>query len=330
MTRSFGQSRDDNALAPAEPVRRPVTVIGGVKLDLFARAPRWPAHGGVTLCEPGLIDGGGKGANQALMVARMGWPAALIGCVGNDIAGAGLLAHLKASGVDVSGVRQDDGACTGVFILLSAPGEQRGIVVVNGANGRLRVEDVERQADAVRGSAALIAQLEVPGPAVEAALRIASSAGALTVFNASPCFEFPRSILKYCDYVIVNEEEARWLTGAEARDLSGAAEAARRIAAMGARSALVTMGARGVWTHTAGWQEHTPAWRILPDDAEAAVGAGDVFVGAFTARLCESAPVREAVRFAAAAAALSVTRRGAQAGLPARNDVEALLRDPSA
>ncbi|MGQ9813909.1 MAG: ribokinase [Candidatus Roseilinea sp.] len=318
------------AQSPQTPqIRRPITILGGLKVDLFMRAPRWPASGRVTLAQSALIDGGGKGANQALMVARMGWPAALIGCVGADIAGASLLAYLRTSGVDVSRVRQDDNTCTGVFILMSAPDEQHGIVVVNGANDQLSVEDVGQHADTLRNSAALIAQLEVPGASVEAALQTALRAGVLTVFNVSPCFDFPRSALTHCDYAIVNEDEAQWLTGAEAGDITGAAEAARRIEAMGARNVLVTMGARGVWLHTRDCQEHVPAWTGISEDVEAAVGAGDAFVGAFTIRLCEGADAREAVRFASAAAALSVTRTGAQAALPTRDAVESLLRSGS-
>ncbi len=316
----------DRSIAQSPAARRPITVVGSLMADVFVRAPDWPAPGAVAHGESALIDGGGKGANQALMVARMGWPVSLIGCVGTDIAGAGLLARLSASGVDTSRVLENASAGTGLFVLLSSADGRRGALAVNGANSRLRVEDVRQHADAVRTSAALIAQLEIPAPVAEAALRIASEAGALTVFNAAPRFEFPRSMLAWCDYVVVNDEEAGWLAGVTAHDVAGAAEAARRIEALGARSVLVTMGARGVWARTRDWQGHAPAPVVTPDDADAAVGAGDAFVGALTVRLCEGAPAREAVRFASAAATLSVTRRGAQAGLPARRDVEALLQ----
>ncbi len=304
----------------------PITVVGSLMVDVFARVSDWPATGAVTHGESALIDGGGKGANQALMVARMGWPVTLVGCVGMDIAGAGLVARLSASGVETAHIVQDASTGTGLFVLLTSADGQRGALAVNGANGRLRVEDVTQRAEVLRTSAALITQLEIAASVAEAALQIASSAGALTVFNAAPRFEFPRSMLAWCDYVVVNDEEAGWLAGVTAHGVAGAAEAARRIEAMGARNVLVTMGARGVWAHTRDWQGHVPAPLVTPADAAAAVGAGDAFVGALTVRLCEGASPREAVRFASAAAALSVTRRGAQAGLPARNDVEALLR----
>lgn len=304
----------------------PITVVGSLMIDMFARVSNWPARGGMTHGESALIDGGGKGANQALMVARMDWPVTLIGCVGADVAGAGLAARLSAAGINTAHILQDASTATGLFVLLASADGQRGGLAVNGANGRLRVEDVTERADLLRTSAALITQLEIPAPVAEAALRIASDAGALTVFNAAPRFDFPKPMLARCDYVVVNDEEAGWLAGMEAHDIAGASEAARRIAGMGARNVLVTMGARGVWAHTRDWQGHTPAPAVMPADTSAATGAGDAFVGALTVRLCEGATPREAVQFASAAAALSVTRRGAQAGLPARDDVEALLR----
>lgn len=315
----------------ADPIaQRPITVVGSLMVDVFARLSRWPAHGSVTHGESALIDGGGKGANQALMVARMGWPARLIGCAGADIAGDGLLAHLRAAGVDTSHVLRDGSATTGLFMLLTSAEGQRGGLAVNGANGRLCVEDVAQRAGLLQTSAALMTHLEIPAPVAETALRIAAEAGVLTVFNAAPRFEFRRSMLAWCDYVVVNEEEAGWLAGVDAQDVAGAGEAARRIAATGARNVLVTMGARGVWVRAQDWQGHLTPPAALPADADMAVGAGDAFVGALTARLCEGASAREAARFASAAAALSVSRRGAQAGQPTRADVEALLRRAAA
>ena len=301
----------------------PIAVVGSLMTDVFVQAARLPAPDTVTHGDSVLVDGGGKGANQAYAVARMGWPAALIGCVGADIAGAGVVARLSAAGVETANVRLDASIGTGAFIVVSTAEGARAALAVNGANGALRAEDVERHADVLRSSAAVITQLEIPAPAAQAALRIASTAGVLTVFNAAPRFDFPRTMLALCDYVVVNEEEARWLTDVDARDVAGAQGAARVLQAMGARNALVTMGARGVWVQAREWQGHVPAFATQAADA---LGAGDVFVGAFTVRLCEGATVREATRFASAAAALSVTRRGAQAGTPARGDVEALLQ----
>ncbi len=303
-----------------------ITVVGSLMVDVFAHTPDWPVHGRVTHGESAFIDGGGKGANQALMVARMGWPVRLIGRVGRDVAGAGLTAHLRASGIDTTHVLQDTSTGTGLFMVLMSAAGHSGALAINGANGRLSIEDVRQRAEMVRRSAALITQLEIPPSVAAAALRIASEAGVLTVFNAAPRFDFPRSMLAWCDYVVVNDEEAGRLTGLTAQDATGAAEAAQRIEAMGARNVVVTMGARGAWTHTRDWQGHMPAPVMPPANLINAIGAGDAFVGALTVRLCEGASAREAVQFASAAAALSVTRRGAQAGLPARSDVEALLR----
>ncbi len=300
-----------------------ITIVGSFNMDLFIEAPRFPAPGEAILGKNFRRAPGGKGANQACAVARLGHAAAILGAVGRDAFGDEMVANLAAAGVDTTGVlRRDDVASGTAMVVLDATGQNQ-IVVANGANDTLTAAEVEQHAALLRRSRAVVAQLETPLPAVETALRRARECGALAVLNPAPFAPVSDALLRCCDWIIPNENEAAKLTGVAVADVDGAKAAARVIKQRAAcPNVIVTLGANGVWLDTPAFTGHLPGFKVRAVDT---VGAGDTFIGAFVTRLVEGADAREAARFGCAAAALAVTRRGAQASIPTRAEVEALL-----
>ncbi|MCS7055589.1 MAG: ribokinase [Thermoflexales bacterium] len=301
-----------------------ITVVGSLNMDLIIRVPRFPEPGEAIHGEDLRTACGGKGANQAYAVARMGQPAYMVGCVGADAFGEAMVENLKAVGVDTHGViRRGDYPSGVAMILVHDATGQNEIIVAAGANRTLTADDVRSAADRLAQSDAVIAQLETSLAATEAAMAIARRAGRLSVLNPAPFAPLDEALLGSCDYLIPNENEAGRLVGVTVRDLRSAAEVAQALRARGARNVLVTLGENGVWVDAEAWRGHVPAFPVHAIDT---VAAGDTFIGAFVTRLVEGAPVAEAARFGCAAAAIAVTRPGAQPSIPLREEVESFLR----
>jgi ribokinase len=305
-----------------------ITVVGSLNMDLFIETARLPSAGETVLGRNFRRSPGGKGANQAVAVARMGGTCAMIGAVGDDSFGEEMLANLRAADVDANAVARRPGIASGVAMIAVDSNGQNQIVVAGGANETLSAEDVARHQALFRRSKAVLAQLETPLPAVEAALRLGREAGALTVLNPAPCLEVSDAVLRLCDWIVPNEIEADQLSGLPVRTLADAAAASKRLRGRsGGASVLVTLGADGAWLETDSFMGHMPGFKVRAVDA---VGAGDTFIGAFVTRLIEGVEPRGAAWYACAAAALTVTRHGAQAGIPFRAEVESWLRDQRA
>ena len=301
-----------------------ITVVGSFNMDLFIEVARFPTPGEAVFGKNFRRAPGGKGANQAYAVARMGQAAAIIGAVGRDAFGGEMVANLEAVGVDCNGVvRLADAASGTAMITLDATGQNQ-IVVANGANDTLTAEDVTRHAALIRQSRALVTQLETPLDSVEAALRLAGESGVLAILNPAPFSPVSDALLALCDWIIPNEIEASRLAGLEVRDPKSAAAAAKAIRQCSqCPNILITLGAQGVWLDTPEFTGHVPAFNVKAVDT---VGTGDTFIGAFVTRLVEGANAQEAARFGCAAAAIAVTRRGAQASIPTRAEVDAMLK----
>lgn len=303
-----------------------VTVVGSFNMDLFIETDRFPAPGEAVHGRNFRRAPGGKGANQACALARLGTPTAPMIAAGEDGFGDEMVANLLEAGVSTRGVaRRADTPSGTAMIVLDATGQNQ-IVVANGANDTLTAADVEAHRDLFAQSRAVVAQLETPLPSVEAALRLARSARVPAILNPAPFMPVGDALLHLCDWIIPNENEAAKLSGVEVRDAATAASAA---VAIKLRSAcprvLVTLGANGVWVDTPEFTGHVPGFKVKAVDT---VGAGDTFIGAFVTRLVDGAGPREAARFGCAAAAIAVTRRGAQASIPNRREVEAWLKHP--
>ena len=295
-----------------------VVVVGSVNMDLVARTPRMPAPGETIAGSRFATVSGGKGANQAVAAARLGAGTAMVGCVGDDVFGEQLRGVLQADGVDCSGLRVCKGSTSGVAVIVVDEAGRNGIVIVAGANGELSRDDVDRSEALVREAKVVALQLEVPLDTVQYAAARARALGKLVVLTPAPAQPLPSSLLRDVDYLVPNEIEAQALTGVEVASPAGAIEAGRRLLAGGARNVLVTLGAGGVVLVTLEGAEHHPAPVVKAVDTTA---AGDTFIGGLCAALVEGRSLRAAIDFAQAAAAISVTRFGAQSSIPRRGEV---------
>lgn len=294
-------------------MKGPLLVVGSLNMDLVVRAPRLPRLGETVLGGEFRTFPGGKGANQAVACARLGAPVTMIGRVGQDAFGASLLQTLAQDGVDLTYIRQDGGAATGVALITVVESGDNAIVVASGANGRVSAEDV-RAAEAVfREAAALVLQLECPLEAVTEAVHLARHYGLPIVLNPAPARPLPDDLLQAVDYLIPNESELALLSGREQR-----AQAIEALLARGVRHLVITLGEEGALLATEAEQRHFAAYAVQAVDTTA---AGDAFVGAFAVALAEGQPLAEAIRWGNAAGALAVTRPGAQPSLPRRAEL---------
>ncbi len=301
------------------------TVVGSLNMDLTLEVARFPRPGETVQGRNFRSSLGGKGANQAYSVACMGLPVAMIGAVGDDSFGSEMVAGLAAAGVEVSRVlRRADAASGTALITVDAAGQNQ-IVVANGANDTLNGADLSAALGDLRDCRALLVQLEVPIEAVQTAVRLAHAARVPVFLNTAPCLPLPDALLNCCDWIIANEQEATQLSGQAVSSPAEAGFAATALRRRAPRANIaITLGAAGAWIDSSGFTGHVPGFEVDPVDS---VGAGDAWIGAFATRLLEGRPVEESARFAHLAAAIAVTRRGAQSSIPSRAEVES---DPRA
>jgi ribokinase len=297
-------------------------VVGSSNTDMIIRVARIPRAGETLLGGEFLTAAGGKGANQAVGAARAGGTVCFIARVGRDDLGDAAVAGLRRDRIDVSCVSRDPAAASGVALIFVAKSGENSIAVAGGANAALTPAHVRKAADLIGSAAVLVAQLETPLATVQAAARIAASAGVPVILNPAPARPLPNTLLKRISIITPNETEAELLTGIPVSDEAGASRAAAKLRARGVRTVIITLGARGAFLADEAGGQVVPGFKVKAVDTTA---AGDVFNGALAVGLAEGRALREAVRFANAAAALSVTRRGAQPSAPTRAAIEALL-----
>lgn len=300
-----------------------VVVLGGINMDLVAIAPRFPEAGETVVGSRFMTYPGGKGANQAVAAARMGARTAMVGCVGDDMFAPQLKEAMAASGVDVSGVTLAPGTSSGIAVIEIDGSAQNRIIQVLGANDTCGEPEAQRVALAMRRASTLLLQLEV---SIDLSLRVAQDASALgktVILDPGPVRTLPQGFYACCDVITPNETEAQALVGFPVDGPASAARAARRLLDRGVGMAVVKLGAQGVYYATEEESEHVPPFPVVAVDS---VAAGDAFNGALAVALAEGNPLTRAVRIAAAAGALAVTKTGAQDSMPTRQEVEALLR----
>ena len=290
-----------------------VVVIGSINMDLVTLAPRFASPGETLLGERFLTIPGGKGANQAVAAVRLGAEVALVGALGDDAFGRQLREGLAREGIALDHVRQIDDAGSGTASITVAEGENS-IIVVPGANARVTPAQVEGASEVIGRADAVLVQMEIPLETVEATLRLGHRLGVPVILNPAPAQKLPVEWLKLARYVTPNQHELATLLGADARaDF-------RELMRQAPCPVVLTRGAEGAWYREAGEPVHQPGFAV---DVVDTTGAGDTFNGALAVFLREGLP--EAVRKACAAAALSVTRLGAQGGMPTRGELDGWL-----
>lgn len=301
----------------------PITVVGSLNMDFVVQVETLPRPGETVLGSAFRTIPGGKGANQACAAAKLGGSVRMLGRVGDDVFAEALRSSLARAGVDIHDVLATEATPSGVALIFVQSGGQNQIVVAPGANGRLTPADVTQALGAAAGGFLLL-QLESPLETVAAAAAAGHRRGMRVLLDPAPARPLPDALLASVDCLTPNESEAMLLLDRRegTLPLAEAHEAARALRRRGPRSVILKLGAQGALLEDGTGGRHFPAPHV---DAVDATAAGDTFNGALAVALAEGTSMVEAIGFANAAAALSVTRLGAQASIPDRDEVEAAL-----
>jgi ribokinase len=300
-----------------------VVVFGSLNMDLVVRTPRLPAAAETITGHEFFTAPGGKGANQAVAAARLGVLTKMVGRVGGDAFGQELRQNLTAAGVDVSAVFTDTTVSSGVAVIAVDDNAQNNIIIVPGANGQIGQDDLDRVETSLAGAKVLLLQLEVPLDAVVAAARLARERGITVVLDPAPALELPAELYKLVDIITPNEIEAGQLVGLAIKNPEDAVGVAKMLLSLGVQTVIIKMGAWGViYGQTGSEPTLVPAFKVQAVDT---VAAGDAFNGGLAAALVAGQPLPEAIRWGAAAGALSATKMGAQASMPTRAEFDTFL-----
>ena len=303
-----------------------ILVVGSFNMDQVVHVPRIPALGETLLCtgSPRLVPGG-KGANQAVAIARAGGQVAMAGRVGNDPFGTQLVQALEADAIGTGLIDVDTEEASGTAFVLLGPDGDNAIVVSSGANGQVGKdeEQMARIFAAMQEASTLVMQLEIPLATVEQITAYAYTLGLPVTLNLAPAQQLPSETLQQISVLIVNEGEASLLSRERVESVEDAERVARRLHDDGVAMVVVTLGARGALLVTSDQQGATQSiYQAAPQvKVVDTTAAGDCFVGALTVALAEGQGPEEALRFAVSASALKVTRFGAQSGLPTREEI---------
>lgn len=296
-----------------------IFVLGSTNTDMVIADRKLPAPGETISGGKFMMNPGGKGANQAVAVARLAakrGACVFVAKVGDDLFGRDAAARFRAEGIDARLVVDRKNPSGTALILVDAKG-QNVISVALGANGTLSPADVKPRLKDLKDAAALLMQLETPIPTVLAAAKAAKAAGVMVVLNPAPAAKLPKELYPLIDWITPNETEAELLTGVKVKDAKSAQLAVDALKRKGVKNVAITMGAKGVYCGNC--RRLYPAKKVKAVDC---VAAGDTFNGAFVVALAEGKSCRDAIAFAQKASAISVTRPGAQSSVPRRREVK--------
>ncbi|MBW8248544.1 ribokinase [Enterobacter mori] len=299
-----------------------LVVLGSINADHILNLETFPTPGETVTGNQYQVAFGGKGANQAVAAGRSGANIAFIACTGDDDTGERVRKQLASDNIDVAPVSVVEGESTGVaLIFVNAEGENV-IGIHAGANAALTTERVEAQRAIISGAEALLMQLESPVESVLAAAKIAHENHTTVVLNPAPARVLSGELLALVDIITPNETEAEKLTGIRVENDGDAARAAGALHDKGIGTVIITLGSRGVWVSANGEGRRVPGFKVKAIDT---IAAGDTFNGALVTALLEGRAMDEAIRFAHAAAAIAVTRKGAQPSVPWRKEIDEFL-----
>lgn len=296
-----------------------VVVVGSANMDMVVRAPRIPRQGETIAGSQFVMVPGGKGANQAVAAARLGAHVTFVARVGNDLFGDHNLEGYQQEGIDCRFIVRDEEAPSGIALIAVDAQGQNAIVVAPGANMRLTPEDVEQAEEAIAKADVVLAQLEVPIPTVVRTAELAHRYGKRMILNPAPAplHPLPEALLRHVDILTPNESEAQSIC--KAPDYSSPEAMGQALRALGVPVVIMTLGGEGALVQDESGPRRLPAYPVQAIDTTA---AGDAFAGALAVAMAEGRGVEQAVQFAQRAAAISVTRLGAQPSLPYRAEVE--------
>ncbi|CAG9295281.1 ribokinase [Celerinatantimonas diazotrophica] len=299
-----------------------LVVLGSVNADHVLQVPRFPRPGETLHGRNYQVIPGGKGANQAVAAARLNADIGFIACVGDDAFGLDIRDSFARDGMNVEHVCVEKHCPTGIAIIQVSDEGENTICISAEANAHLDEPRVSTYQQSIQQADYLLMQLETPLEGVTKAAELAKQAGTPVILNPAPAQELPRELLANIDIITPNETEAEVLTGIAVTDESSAEQAAKVLHDLGIKVVMITLGARGVWVSENNQGQLIAGFRV---DAVDTTAAGDTFNGAFVTGLLEGMSLETAIRFAHAAAAISVTRFGAQTSIPYRREVDEFL-----
>jgi ribokinase len=309
------------AVAP----QKPIVVVGSINTDLVAVAERIPVTGETIPGKDFQIHPGGKGANQAVAIARLGYPVRMIGKLGSDSFAGSLRAHLESAGVDTSAISTVEGS-TGVAVIIVSTAGDNLIVVTSGANAMLAPSDIDANLDMIRQAGLVLTQLEIPPATVEHLARVCAREGIPLMLDPAPATDLPRGLVGQATWFTPNETEADFYAGGSRGE--SPENIAHDLLNQGWPGVVLKLGANGVYVaDRAGLECRVPSVPVRALDTTA---AGDTFNGAFATGMMLGMKITDSVKFAAAAAAISVSRPGAQPSMPTMDEVQALLQEQGA
>lgn len=299
-----------------------LVVLGSVNADHVLQVPSFPRPGETLHGRNYQVIPGGKGANQAVAAARLNADTGFIACVGDDAFGINIRENFKMDNINIAGVKMQPNCPTGIAMIQVAESGENSICISAEANAKLTEDAIEVDLERIRQANYLLTQLETPMCGIEKAAQVAKASRTNVILNPAPARELSDELLACIDVITPNETEAEVLTGVTVTDNESAQEAANALHRKGIEIVLITLGAKGVWLSQNGRGELIPGFRVEATDTTA---AGDTFNGALVTGLLEDLPLESAIKFAHAAAAISVTRFGAQTSIPSRDEVDAFL-----
>lgn len=293
-----------------------IFIVGSLNMDLVIKAPYAPENGETISGSGFMTNPGGKGANQATAVGKLGGNAYMVGCVG-DAFGEQLKNTLNGYNVNTDFVSEQKDVSSGIAVIVVVDGDNR-IILDAGANGRVNEQIIDNALKSASAGDYLVCQLEIPQESVKYALSRAKEIGMITVLNPAPAAKLLPDMLSYCDYFIPNQSEAKFYTGIYPQDEASATECANELKKQGVKNVVITMGTKGSVCLTKNEFIKVDSFKVEAIDTTA---AGDTFVGALVTGLSEGMEIKRAMTFASKASSLTVTKRGAQQSIPYRKDV---------
>ena len=301
-----------------------IVVIGSINTDMVVRSSQLPFPGQTLMGHSFQTTGGGKGANQAVAAARLGAEVSLIARIGDDAFGKMSIENFKREKINIENIYTDNDAPSGVaFIVVDDKGENI-IVVAPGANASLNKKDIQEAEDVIKKADIILFQLEIPMSTVAEGIRLAKKHNRMVMLNPAPAATIPKEIFHSVDIITPNQTEALALTGIEVNDAVTAQHACDVLHGMGVLTVIVTMGEQGAYISSDNYHALIPGFiaGVVVDT----VAAGDTFCGGLAIGIAEGKSLKDAIQFANAAAALSVTKAGAQASIPMRTEVINLMK----
>ncbi len=297
-------------------------VVGSINVDFVVNTTRVPKAGETISGTDFKLVSGGKGANQAVAVSRLGANTQMVGCVGQDVFGELSLSTLKSENIDCSRILVSDEQPTGTAVIMVEENGENRIVIVSGANAEVTLSKMPDLEKMVQQADFLVLQFEIPKQTTLQLIDLAAQSQTKVVFNPAPAYEFDQSYLSKIDYFIVNESEAEFYGNLPVHDVPSAYQAAQQLRQLGAQNVIITLGSQGAIVKSDNTQFHIPGIEVDVVDTTA---AGDTFVGALVSALLEEQTLKSAMQFAIAASALTVTKHGAQPSIPTKQEALAFM-----